>query len=170
MATPPALLFILFAIPAAYAADYTVGDSSGWSTGVDYSTWASGKKFAVGDTLLFTYGGLHSVDEVSKSDYDSCSSSNAINSFNDGNTSIALSKAGAHYFLCPAIGHCSQGMKLAVTVSASGSPTPGGTPSTTPGTPSTSTRPSGATAKIGHMNAMGLGVLMVLAPLIMVMG
>jgi Plastocyanin-like domain len=32
-------------------ADYTVGDSSGWTTGVDYTKWASDKKFQVGDNL-----------------------------------------------------------------------------------------------------------------------
>ncbi|KAJ0525344.1 putative Phytocyanin domain, cupredoxin [Helianthus annuus] len=33
------------------AIDYTVGDSAGWSLSVDYSTWASGKKFNVRDSL-----------------------------------------------------------------------------------------------------------------------
>lgn len=33
------------------AAVYTVGESSGWSTGGDYSSWATDKKFTVGDTL-----------------------------------------------------------------------------------------------------------------------
>lgn len=30
---------------------YNVGDTSGWDTGVDYSSWASGKTFALGDSL-----------------------------------------------------------------------------------------------------------------------
>lgn len=30
---------------------YTVGDTSGWVIGGDYSTWASDKTFAVGDSL-----------------------------------------------------------------------------------------------------------------------
>lgn len=30
---------------------YTVGDTSGWSLGVDYGTWASAKNFVVGDKL-----------------------------------------------------------------------------------------------------------------------
>lgn len=30
---------------------HTVGDTSGWSVGVDYGTWASGKTFVVGDKL-----------------------------------------------------------------------------------------------------------------------
>ena len=35
----------------ASATSYTVGDGQGWTTNVDYSTWASGKSFAVGDKL-----------------------------------------------------------------------------------------------------------------------
>lgn len=35
----------------ASATTYTVGDSQGWTTAVDYNSWASGKSFAVGDTL-----------------------------------------------------------------------------------------------------------------------
>jgi len=30
---------------------HTVGDTSGWTIGYDYSTWASDKNFAVGDSL-----------------------------------------------------------------------------------------------------------------------
>lgn len=33
------------------AATHTVGDTSGWAIGGDYSTWASGLKFRVGDSL-----------------------------------------------------------------------------------------------------------------------
>ena len=45
-------LVLIAAVAApAHAKDYTVGDSSGWTSGVDYTTWASGKAFAVGDNL-----------------------------------------------------------------------------------------------------------------------
>lgn len=30
---------------------YTVGGSSGWALGTDYSTWTTGKTFLVGDSL-----------------------------------------------------------------------------------------------------------------------
>lgn len=33
------------------AAVYTVGETSGWAIGADYSTWTSDKTFAVGDSL-----------------------------------------------------------------------------------------------------------------------
>jgi len=44
-------LVLMLALPTVFGVDYTVGDSSGWSSGVDYSTWASGKTFKVGDNL-----------------------------------------------------------------------------------------------------------------------
>lgn len=50
----PAFLGLLIAISLAvpsFATVYTVGDSAGWSMGVDYTSWTSGKTFAVGDTL-----------------------------------------------------------------------------------------------------------------------
>ena len=46
-----ALLLLLLAAPVIYAENHTVGGSSGWDTGVDYSTWASGETFTVGDYL-----------------------------------------------------------------------------------------------------------------------
>ncbi|MED6149281.1 hypothetical protein PIB30_060928 [Stylosanthes scabra] len=141
-------LILLLASPSVFATDYAVGDSSGWSLGVDYTTWASGKTFKVGDTLTFNYdSSTHQLDEVSESDYKSCSSSNAINTHNDGNTKITLSKAGSYYFLCPTVGHCGGGMKLAVTVSGSSSGSPSTPSPSTPsgGSPSTPSTPSSST-------------------------
>ena len=46
-----ACLMIICGIEAAAAAVFTVGDTSGWSIGSDYSTWASDKTFSIGDTL-----------------------------------------------------------------------------------------------------------------------
>lgn len=44
------LVFGMVMIPS-LAKDYNVGDTSGWSTGVDYTTWISDKTLAVGDNL-----------------------------------------------------------------------------------------------------------------------
>ncbi|KAL5698025.1 hypothetical protein ACHQM5_029114 [Ranunculus cassubicifolius] len=115
-----------------YAEVHTVGDSGGWVMGVDYSTWASGNTFAVGDTLVFNYGTGHTVNEVSASDYSSCSAGNSISSDSSGLTTVALKTPGTHYFLCAVPGHCAGGMKLSVTVGGNGS-------STTPTSPSTPT-------------------------------
>ncbi|KAK8635799.1 hypothetical protein V6N13_004517 [Hibiscus sabdariffa] len=142
-----AFLLLLLAAPAAHAVQYTVGDSSGWTTTGDYEGWVQGKTFTVGDTLLFTYGGSHAVDVVSKSDYDNCNSGNALSTHNDGNTVITLSNPGSMYFICPTIGHCAGGMKLAVNVVAAGgnSPSTPSTPSSSPTTPSGTTPSGGST-------------------------
>ncbi|KAM0823300.1 hypothetical protein ACQ4PT_070950 [Festuca glaucescens] len=110
-----AALVLLAAASPAYAVDYTVGDSSGWTGGVDYSTWASDKTFNVGDTLVFQYGASHNVAEVGSADYSACSATNSIQSYSDQDSKIKLTKPGTRYFICAAAGHCAGGMKLAVT-------------------------------------------------------
>lgn len=138
-------------------------------------------------TTVFQYGFLHSVDEVSESDYKACSSSNSIQTFSDQNTKITLSKAGSRYFICGTPGHCSGGMKLAVTVSdSSTSPSPG-TPSTpegstpsssTPSTPSSGAQPSSttpsttSTTKINGATGDGLssGNALLLGSMLLVLG
>ncbi|KAJ3681801.1 hypothetical protein LUZ60_014374 [Juncus effusus] len=120
------VVFFLALAIATEAKDYVVGDSQGWSTGVDYNTWASANTFNVGDSLVFQYGALHSVNEVSESDYSACSASNAINSYGNQNTKITLATPGTRYFICGASGHCSEGMKLAVTVSSAAASASGG--------------------------------------------
>ncbi|CAK7347753.1 unnamed protein product [Dovyalis caffra] len=175
-----ALLILLLAAPAAFAATtYTVGDTSGWNTFGDYTTWASGKTFTVGDSL---------VAEVSKADYDSCSTSNLGKTYSDGSSTVPLSKVGAMYFICSTLGHCGSGMKLAVNVvAASGTPstpttptspsdggsttpsTPSDSPPTTPSTPVTPPppKPSGATSIFYNMM---LGVLLALGTTVALMG
>ncbi|KAG0513473.1 hypothetical protein BDA96_10G105300 [Sorghum bicolor] len=151
-----AALLLVSCASAAAATKYTVGDASGWTTTGDYATWASGKKFKVGDTLEFKYaGGAHTVDEVSAADYAACSSSKALSSDSAGSTTVTLKTAGKHYFICGVAGHCSSGMKLVVdvakAVSAAPAPAPAEAPApaasadttpdapdTTPSTPSSS--------------------------------
>jgi len=120
------------------ATQYTVGDKAGWDTTTDFNTWVQGKPFTVGDNLNFQYSSLHSVLEVSKSDYDSCQTGNALQSFNDGNTQIKLSNPGNMYFICGTPGHCTGGMKMAINVQAAAAN--GGstaiTPSSSPASPS----------------------------------
>ena len=93
---------------------------------------------------MFNYGSSHSVAEVSSSDYGTCSVANSIASYNNGPTTIALNTTGTHYFVCGVVGHCGSGMKVSVPVTADGgsggaSPTPSGTGSSSPTTPSTTT-------------------------------
>ncbi|KAL9175874.1 hypothetical protein ABFS82_02G140500 [Erythranthe guttata] len=149
------LLVLLIISPAAFAVTYTVGDTRGWTTGFDYTTWAAGKTFTTDDSLLFTYGPSHTVDEVNQADYLSCSTTSPISSSATSPTTIDLTEAGTRYFICVTNGHCARGQKLAVTVTAASatpaSPPPpagGAAPSpptrtpTTPATPTTPTTPA----------------------------
>ena len=51
MAMQITLLILMLATPLAYGAQHIVGGSTGWTTGEDYTTWAAGQTFVVGDTL-----------------------------------------------------------------------------------------------------------------------
>ncbi|KAL8091972.1 mavicyanin-like [Apium graveolens] len=161
------LIVSLLVVPAAHAVDHIVGGSGGWNQGVNYANWASSEKFAVGDNLIFNYGSSHSVDEVSQSDYNSCTAGNALNAYTGGQNTVALKKSGPMYFLCPSFGHCGGGMKLSITVAAASTPTtPTATPPTTPGSPSTpKDSPSGAISDSGYINKLVLGLSIVCAGL-----
>ncbi|XP_040377212.1 uclacyanin-3-like [Oryza brachyantha] len=135
-----ALLLVACASSAA-ATSYTVGDASGWTTGVDYTSWAGSKPFKVGDSLVFKYAsGAHTVVEVSAAGYLACAAANALGSDSSGSTTVALKTAGKHYFICSIPGHCAGGMKMEVDVSGSSGGGGGSTPSSpTPTTPNPST-------------------------------
>ncbi|KAG0613651.1 hypothetical protein M758_6G119100 [Ceratodon purpureus] len=75
------------------------------------------KSFNVGDTMKFTYmQEMHNVVEVgSEEDYNQCTMTKPLSpEFADGNTSIKLSKAGVHYYICSIPTHCADGIKLKV--------------------------------------------------------
>uniref|UniRef100_A0A5B6YR85 Phytocyanin domain-containing protein n=1 Tax=Davidia involucrata TaxID=16924 RepID=A0A5B6YR85_DAVIN len=154
------LILVLCSAVPSFATVYTVGESTGWAMNYDYTTWTSGKTFAAGDSLVFNYGSGHTVDEVSGSDYNSCTVGNAITSDSSGATTISLKTAGTHYYICSVIGHCGSGMKLAVTVSAGSTTTPSGSsapPSTTttsPAPPTTITPPT-ATRTVPDSSSSG---------------
>eukprot|EP00249_Psilotum_nudum_P008865 c21562_g1_i1 orf=106-780(-) len=131
----------------ASAATFTVGGSLGWDLGVNYGKWSQGKTFTKGDALYFPYmQASHSVLEVSKSNYDTCSTANPIsNDDGAGNTRITLSKIGNHYFMCGVEGHCRQGMKLAINVASTSTIAPSPSPASSPSksrSPSPASSPS----------------------------
>ncbi|XP_061364252.1 blue copper protein-like [Gastrolobium bilobum] len=152
MASSIAFILVLFlainmALPTTRAAIHTVGDTTGWTIGADYSTWASNLTFVVGDSLVFNYEDDHTVDEVKESDYKTCTWGNSMSTDSSGTTTVALKTAGTHYFICGIPGHCESGMKLAVTVKAKArkaaapAPTPSPSPSPSP-SPAPSPSPS----------------------------
>ncbi|XP_052190887.1 blue copper protein-like isoform X2 [Diospyros lotus] len=122
------MMVVCSAVPS-LATVYAVGDLTGWTMGVDYSAWTTGKTFMLGDTL------------VSRSDYKTCTVGNSITTDNSGSTTIALKTAGTHYYICGVIGHCGSGMKLAVTVAGGAAsaavPPPGNATAAAASTPPT---------------------------------
>ncbi|KAJ8426731.1 hypothetical protein Cgig2_011552 [Carnegiea gigantea] len=118
----------------AMATNYTVGAPRGsWDTSTNLQAWAKSKTFNAGDNLFFQYAPTHDVVEVSKADYDTCKTSNAILRDNSGTTVVPLSEPGNRYFICGTPGHCTTGMKLAVNVVlAASSPAPSASPASAP--------------------------------------
>nr|AAR15424.1 Cu2+ plastocyanin-like [Sisymbrium irio] len=115
------------------ATTYFVGDTSGWDISSDLESWTSGKRFAVGDVLMFQYSSTHSVYEVAKDKFQNCNTTDPIRTFTNGNTTVALSKPGDRFFVCRNRLHCFSGMKLQVNVEGNGpSPAPVGAPRAAP--------------------------------------
>ncbi|KAB2030488.1 hypothetical protein ES319_D05G235500v1 [Gossypium barbadense] len=140
------LLLVSWMVVPSLAKVYTVGDTPGWTTGVDYSTWTKDKTFKVGDSLVFNYPTSHTVDEVSSSDYGTCTVGNAITTDNSGATTVALKTAGTHYFICGVVGHCANGMKLSVKVESGSSAAPSKSPlSSSSSSPASTDKPSTST-------------------------
>ncbi|XP_066374250.1 basic blue protein-like [Miscanthus floridulus] len=114
-----AVLLLAAAIPAAEAGTtYLVGDAAGWTLNVDYGQWVAGMTFHAGDILVFKYNTTyHDVTWVSKGGYRKCivSPKGRAPVYHTGYDAVTLPR-GTHYFICGAPGHCTAGMKLAVTV------------------------------------------------------
>ncbi|KAK4754798.1 hypothetical protein SAY87_008555 [Trapa incisa] len=112
---------------------YTVGDSEGWDTGIDYGVWSHNYNFSTGDILIFKYvKSQHNVYEVTESTYRSCnSSSGVLDAYDTGSDRVTLKEARKHWFICDVGGHCLGGMRFGIDVSrgsTNGSPH-GGAPS-----------------------------------------
>ncbi|XP_076903723.1 mavicyanin-like [Bidens hawaiensis] len=95
---------------------YIVGDNSGWDISTNLDTWEQGKKFIVGDVLVFQYASTDSLCEVGQESFRTCNTTNVIKCYSNGNTSIPLTSPGERYFLCGNKLYCYSGMKLDVTV------------------------------------------------------
>ncbi|CAD6214930.1 unnamed protein product [Miscanthus lutarioriparius] len=101
----------------ASAATYTVGDGSGWDVAIDYDAWASGKKFKVGDTLVFRYNAGQDVVVVDEQSYNDCATPNNAPVLTSGNAvAVKLGQSGKYFFICDAEGECASGMKVAINV------------------------------------------------------
>ncbi|KAK6925741.1 Phytocyanin domain [Dillenia turbinata] len=138
-----AVVLVIFSLALTCSAStYVVGGNSGWDISTDLDSWTLGKRFLVGDVLLFQYSSSHSVMEVVPQDFDGCNMSNPISSSSTGNTSIPLTAPGDKFFVCGNKLHCLGGMKLQVTVDDNRSAAPAPAPAMEPGAPGSHPRPS----------------------------
>ncbi|KAK1282373.1 hypothetical protein QJS10_CPB22g01102 [Acorus calamus] len=118
------VVLMAYAASASVATTHEVGGSVGWTMPEDsetYTDWAAGQTFKVGDSLRFSFPTeSHSVMEVSKSDYDTCTTTAPIGDekFTSPAT-LNLSTAGMHYYICGFPTHCFFDMKLSINVLSS---------------------------------------------------
>jgi len=150
-------------LSTASAVTYDVGGPSGaWDLSTDYGTWVSDKKFVTGDSIVFKYSAdRHDVLEVSKANYDSCTTTGAITTSKTGEDTVLLSAAGTRYFICGVGSHCNNGMKVTIAVGSGSSPSPpapasGPSASNSPPPPPTSS----AATSVGVTTGLGLVVLL----------
>ncbi|GLT55254.1 hypothetical protein SLA2020_283930 [Shorea laevis] len=118
---------------ATAATVYEVGDTVGWTVPPNtayYATWASTKTFFLGDKLSFNWTtGTHTVGEVSKADYDSCTKPS---SYIASPVIFTPPSTGSYYFICTVADHCQRGQKLAFNVTTPNGITTVGSPAQSP--------------------------------------
>ncbi|KAE8665361.1 putative Early nodulin 16 [Hibiscus syriacus] len=140
MSTAAVLVAVVLAstvLQSTDAANYTVGDTTGWRVPPSggnsdfYDEWADNKNFFVGDILEFNFTtNIHNVAEVTEAAYDRCNGTNPISIHSTGPASITLNRTGEYHFICTVLGHCTGGQKLSVDVQSGPgtNSTPGSTP------------------------------------------
>uniref|UniRef100_A0A0D9ZR50 Phytocyanin domain-containing protein n=1 Tax=Oryza glumipatula TaxID=40148 RepID=A0A0D9ZR50_9ORYZ len=124
-----------------------------WASGGNYGDWSSKNTVAVGDSVVFTYGPPHTVDELSAADYTACSFAAPLSSDAGGSTTVVFDKPGTRYFACSSGSHCSMGQKVAITVSNSTAP-----PSSSKGGSSSYGAAAGGGAELASKLVVGLAV------------
>ncbi|KAF8007243.1 hypothetical protein BT93_K1288 [Corymbia citriodora subsp. variegata] len=119
-------LVLIIAAVGANASTYYVLDTLGWTVpplgDVAYKTWAGRKSFDLGDTVVFNWTGTHNVAEVSKADYDNCTSTSLIGTIQTVSPySVVLSTNASRYFICTVSNHCGLGQKVTLSVGSAAS-------------------------------------------------
>ncbi|KAJ9131881.1 hypothetical protein P3X46_034785 [Hevea brasiliensis] len=118
------LVFFVFMLTAAVVPtsgargkEFIVGDEAGWTLGFDYQAWAYGKKFHVGDKLVFRYYvGAHNVFKVNGTGFQNCIKPKAGEALSTGTDTIVLATPGRKWYVCGVGKHCENGMKLVIDV------------------------------------------------------
>ncbi|KAF2314226.1 hypothetical protein GH714_024275 [Hevea brasiliensis] len=106
------------------ATQFTVGGDKGWTvsgnaSAYNYNQWAERTRFQIGDSLLFVYKpDQDSVLQVTKEDYDNCTTTAALATFNDGHTVFTFNRSGPFYFISGNKENCLKSEKMVVIVLA----------------------------------------------------
>ncbi|GLT88705.1 hypothetical protein SLE2022_067190 [Rubroshorea leprosula] len=138
-------LWGLLISPTSAGKQYLVGDTA-WSipsSPTYYSNWSSSILLFVGDSLLFKFESeFHNVMQVTRLDYESCTTKNPINALISGPAIVSLMEPGVFYFICNVSNYCDLGQKVCITVhkqsaSTTLSPAPSPVPSGNSSAPST---------------------------------
>ncbi|CAI0436501.1 unnamed protein product [Linum tenue] len=115
---------MLLSLQQASAFQFTVGGAKGWtvpdnSSALNYNSWAERNRFSTGDSILFMYNpDRDSVLEVSKGDYDNCTTTSPVGTYSDGHTLYTFNHSGAHYFISGNRDNCLNNEKVVVVVLA----------------------------------------------------
>ncbi|KAF8642636.1 hypothetical protein HU200_067317 [Digitaria exilis] len=93
---------------------WLVGGDNRWSFGVD--GWVKDKPIQAGNILVFSYDPeMHDVVEVDEAAYNTCTMpSNGGTRHTSGRDRIEV-REGKSFFICSTPGHCTKGMKIAIT-------------------------------------------------------
>ncbi|CAJ1920490.1 unnamed protein product [Sphenostylis stenocarpa] len=125
------------------ATDFVVGDDKGWTLDFNYTAWAEGKVFRVGDNLLFNYDkASHNVLKVNGTQFQGCNFTADNDLLSSGKDSITLKAEGRKWYICGKGNHCANHqMKLVINVEAAA---PTSAPAPTSSAPSRIASLSGA--------------------------
>ncbi|XP_043707231.1 mavicyanin-like [Telopea speciosissima] len=146
---------VMASLEISLAAEYKVGESTGWTTlgNYNYTAWAESKTFRVGDIIIFEYHKeRHNVLRVAEPNFQACNASSPLVTYMSGNDSILINKTGHHYFLCGIPGHCLSGQKVDIHIpnKSSIATAPFGSPAASPTPKSSAPYPSkGLLGKFG---------------------
>ncbi|GAB4827324.1 hypothetical protein Ancab_034211 [Ancistrocladus abbreviatus] len=111
-------LLMMTIMPQVSALRYMVGGNMGWSPSVNYTLWAKGKQFYLGDWLFFVYDrNQMNVLEVNQTDYESCNSDHPLVNWTGGaGRDVVPLNVTKHRYFISGKGFCYGGMKLAINV------------------------------------------------------
>ncbi|KAH1194016.1 Uclacyanin 1 [Glycine max] len=114
-----------------FAAQHVVGGSQGWDQSTDFKSWTSGQTSKVGDklgnactndktlTVLPAQGRGHAIQNCgaqARFEKGPKAARVPVQSLSTSNDVVKLDKPGTRYFTCGTLGHCSQGMKVKITI------------------------------------------------------